>query len=192
MCVDDSLGWGISLITLAVLIAAGTACPAAAGGGFSGAVFSYAPGPASTSASQTQQVDASGQYGYFSSRLAAQANTALSPDGKAASASAGTGNVSGGGAGAASAGQSTSSQSTSLARALTKGSNSIAKGRTETHTVITVNGKEYIEADVIARAVARITDLGSSSMAAVDVNILTPGNGYGAPAVNTHSAQRAQ
>jgi hypothetical protein len=189
MNTSASVGRGAMRVPLYALVVAGIASPAMAGGGFSGSsgVTFYVPEAATIAASQSQSLDISGQYGSYTSKSVASANTAVSSDDGSTSVNVRTGYVS-----VANTNGAYFQQSTSVATSLTKGTNSIAKGRTDTHTVITAGGKQYLVVDEVARALARITDFSSSAAASADVSFATGPGGYGATSVNTHATQRGQ
>ncbi|MBN2301379.1 MAG: hypothetical protein JXN60_02555 [Lentisphaerae bacterium] len=154
----------VAMLPLAVL-------PVKADGGFSYASGGYAFGAANSDT----WTSVTSEYADYTSHTFAAAETFAAGGGKLLEGSAIAGNhtVYEG------LGKSEYEQTKSArTKVVAKGNNIQAKARSQSHTVIYVDGKAYVVVDELAKAMSRFTPLGTHAAATSDTQIYAAGNGY--------------
>jgi hypothetical protein len=163
----------------AILVLAGGECAGA--GGYSGG-----NGGLARAASDAWTVLVSEGYAEHSSHTFANAAASGSDNGQLLQGHANAGNNTS----SYIIGNANYSQSNSAkAKVYVKGDGVMAKARSQTYTMITIDGHVYFVAEEVARAMARYTPIGSAAAADSETNVTASGNGY--IGVNTGTTNEA-
>ncbi len=183
----DAYRSALGVLALGVALCAWTAGPVWAGGGSSfgepplTSQHTNAQGSGNTAARAGETVTVSGAGFDYTGTAGATASTQTQAGQTVVSVVLG-----GSGGGASKAGVSVTN--TETVTSFTKGSNTLEQGRSETLATIHVNGHAYVVVDEVAAAVARTTQFGSASAAAVDTSV-SSANGYSAPVTAAKGAR---
>ncbi len=172
-------------LCLAAVLLGSSMGPAFAEGGSGFSTFmsaGQAPGAGSSSQDVAVGTSAQGNRYTYNGGAEAGAYAQSGPAGNSASVNVGSYGAAGG--------SSATVSNWETATSFVKGTNVIAKGRSETVTKIYIGGNQYVVTDEVAIAVARSSQFGATAAAGVETGIATVGGSLGGQVAASKGASR--